>query len=305
VNDTIRFVAGRLAIAALFVLAVGVGAFALVRLAPGDATSHLVLTGADPATIASERARLGLDLPLPAHVARWLAGIARLDFGESSRFGRPVAGLVADRLGRTALLAAAALLLAVGIGLPLGVLSGTRQGSLLAGMIGVLSVAFLCCPPIIATLGLLLLAAGTGWLSIAPGDLGVPLLALALPLAATFERIQSQAAGEAFDSANVHAAAARGLPRSRLVWAHAARQSLRPVLGTAGVMIASLFSGSVVVEVITSWPGLGQLTLEALLSRDLYLIAGCAVAGASLVAVANFATDLLRAAADPRVRHST
>jgi peptide/nickel transport system permease protein len=92
------------------------------------------------------------------------------------------------------------------------------------------------------------------------------------------------------------------VPSWRLVWIHAARQSLRPVLGVYGIVIATHFSGSLAVEVITGWPGLGRLMADAVTGRDVYLVAGCALAGAALIAAGNFLADILRAAADPRLR---
>jgi peptide/nickel transport system permease protein len=286
------------------VLLVALAAFALVRAAPGDATSELRLTGADDKTIEAARHRLGLDQSLPAHLASWMTGLARFDLGQSSRYGRPVADLLSERVLNTAVLASCALLLAVAIGLPLGVYNGSRRGSAVATGLGAVSVALICCPPIIGTLLLLYFAASTGWLSIAPGHMAVPALALALPLAAMFERLQSQAVSDALRSDGLRAAAARGLSPRRLLWWHAARHALQPVLGVSGVMIAALFSGSVAVEVMTSWPGLGRLMLDALVGRDLYLVAGCALAGGTLVALGNFVADVLRAAADPRLRHA-
>jgi ABC-type dipeptide/oligopeptide/nickel transport system permease component len=294
-----RFVARRVAVAVLFVLVVSAASFVLARLAPGDAVSELALSGAGADAMAAARARLGLDRTLPAQVAAWLGGLARLDLGQSSRFNRPVAGLVGERMRNTARLAAAAALLAAGIGLPLGVLTGSRPRSALAGAVTVVSTGLLCCPPIAGTLGLLFLGASTGWLSISPGHLALPTLALALPLAARLERLQSQAISDALASPALVAAAARGIPHARLVWVHAWRQALRPILGVAGLIVATLFSGSIAVETITAWPGLGRLMLDALTGRDLYLVAGCALAGAALVAAGNLAADLARAGVDP------
>jgi peptide/nickel transport system permease protein len=296
-----RFIVRRLAMALLFVWVVALGAFVLARLAPGDAASELrLLAGANEETIAAARHRLGLDQPVGSQLAGWMAGVARFDLGQSSRFGRPVADLVGERMRNTAELAAVALVIAVGIGLPLGVFTGVRRGGA-RGVVSGVSMALVSCPPIIFTLGLLFLAAETGWLSIAPGHLALPALALALPLSAVLERLQSQAMAEALQTPVVVAAAARGLPVWRLIWVHAGRQSLRPVLGVAGIVVATLFSGSIAVETITAWPGLGRLMLDALVSRDIYLVAGCALAGATLVAVGNLLADVLRAAADPAV----
>lgn len=296
------FLLRRFAAAVLFVVVVSSAALAIVRLAPGDATTELTLGGVDDATVRQTRARLGLDRSFLAQMGVWLGGLTRLDLGQSSRYGLPVAGLVADRAWNTARLAAVALLAATLIGLPLGVLTGSRPRGVLSAIVTPLSIALVACPPIVAALALLCLAVQTRWLSIAPGDLLLPSLALALPLAAALERLQSQATADTLAAPDLTAAAARGVPRRRRLWVHAARQSLRPVLGTYGIVIGSLFSGSLAVEWATSWPGLGRLLHDAVVSRDLYLAAGCALFGAVLIAVGNLAADLLRAIADPRVR---
>jgi peptide/nickel transport system permease protein len=297
-----RFLARRLAAAGLFVALVAGSAFVLARLVPGDATSDLELSGADQAAIDAERARLGLDRSLLSHLATWAASAARLDLGMSSRFGLPVRALVLERAAATAWLAVLALALATVVGLPAGVVTGARPDGWLAAIVRPVSVALVACPPLVAALALLLLGTTTGWLSTAQGSLPVPLIALALPVAATIERLQSQATADAMHSPDLIAAAARGVPASRLVWIHAARQSLRPVLGIYGLIIGGLFSGSLAVEWVTSWPGLGRLTYDALIHRDLFLVSGCALAGAVLIAAGNFAADAARAAADPRLR---
>jgi ABC-type dipeptide/oligopeptide/nickel transport system permease component len=295
----------RCAAAVVFVMIVACAAFLLVRLAPGDAVTDLQMSVADPAVIAATRARLGLDQPLTTQFGRWLVGLAHFDLGQSSKFGRPVAPLVADRLLNTAQLAGLALVLATLVGLPLGVISGARPGSWLAKAVTAGSLVIVACPPIIATLVLLWIAVTTGWLSVAAGSLALPVIALAAPVAAMLERLQSQASAEAALSTNVLAAAARGIPSSRLTWIHAARQSLRPVLGVYGVVVATLFSGSIATEAITAWPGLGLLMLDAVFARDLFLVSGCALAVAVLIAAGNLAVDLLRLAIDPRLRSAT
>jgi ABC-type dipeptide/oligopeptide/nickel transport system permease component len=261
-----------------------------------------VLAGADRATIDAARGRLGLDRPAMAQLGAWLAGAARFDLGYSARFNQPVSSLLGERLLRTAGLATIALVLATLIGVPAGVVTGSRARGWLPRAIAPISIALVACPPIVASMFLLLAAASAGW-SVAPGTLAVPLLALALPLAASLERLQSQAISEVLGSPDMTAAAARGVTRGRLVWVHAARQSVQPVLGVYGIIVGSLFSGSLAVEVVTAWPGLGRLTYDALIARDLYLLAGCALAGAACIAAGNFAADLLRVVADPRIRH--
>ncbi|HUF46580.1 MAG TPA: ABC transporter permease [Vicinamibacterales bacterium] len=298
------FVARRLAAGLAFVLLVSIAAFILGRLAPGDAASTLVLSGVDAVSVADTRTRLGLDRPLLSHLGSWLAGLASFDLGHSSRYNQPVAGLVGTGLLHTAQLAALALLVATGLGLPLGVVTGSRPRGWAARLLTPVSAALLACPPIVATLALLLVAVRTDgvWLSVEPGHLAVPVLALALPLSAGLERLQARATGDALSAPSLAAAVARGIPRRRVIWVHAVRQSLRPVLGVYGIVIGSLFSGSLAVEVITSWPGIGRLTYDALIARDLHLLVGCVLAGSVLITVGNVMADLLRAAADPRVR---
>ena len=296
------FVVRRVAAALLFVAVVSAGALVLARVVPGDATTALRMSGADEATIEAARQRLGLNRSAGEHLRDWATGLVTLDLGRSSLYNQPVSALVLDRARHTAWLAALALLLATAIGLPLGILTGSRRRGVVRALVGTVSTALVACPPIIGVLALLWLAVTTGWLPDTPGSILLPTLALALPLAATIERLQSQATAEALGAVDLTAAAARGVPPSRLVWIHAARQSLRPVLGVYGLIIATLFSGSLAVEMMTSWPGLGRLTYEALTHRDLFLVAGCALAGATFIAAGNLIADVLRAVLDPRVR---
>ena len=292
----------RRAVAALaFIFVVATAAFVLVQLAPGDAASHLELSGTDPGAAAAMRARFGLDRPGLSQFAGWIRGLARLDLGQSTVFERPVADLVLPGTLKTATLASAALILATALGVPAGVLIAAARRRW-ATVWGAMSLVVLACPPIVATLALMLLAMRTGWLSVASGALALPALALALPMAAVLERVQSRASAEALDSRGVTAAMARGIPRWRLIWVHALRQSVVPVLGVYGIVMATLFSGSVAVETMTSWPGLGQLAVRAVGGRDLFLVTGCAMAVATMIALAQLAADLLRVFIDPRVR---
>jgi peptide/nickel transport system permease protein len=140
------------------------------------------------------------------------------------------------------------------------------------------------------------------WLADLARHLPLPALALAIPMAATLERLQSEAIESASHESFVAASRARGVDRMRSILRHAWPVSLRPVLGLYGVMIGTLFSGSFVVEVVTSWPGLGQLMFAALRARDLFLVAGCAATGAFFLAAGTLISDLLLAYSDPRVR---
>jgi peptide/nickel transport system permease protein len=313
------FLLRRALFALLLVLVVSSGALILTRLAPGDVAADAGLT-IDPEVRERIRAELGLDRPLAVQYADWIAHAARLDFGRSIVFSRPVNDLLAERAVNTAVLALIALVTASVIGIPVGVFTGSHPGGVAARLLRALSLVLLSIPPLVGSLTLVLIAARTGWApvggmtSVGSGadwsgwlrDLAthipVPVLALAAPLAATLERLQSQSIADANHESFVHAARARGVTRDRAIWRHAWPVSLGSVLGLYGVAIGSLFSGSFVVEVVTAWPGLGRLMYDALRGRDIYLVAGCAAAGAFFLALGTFIADLLQAAIDPRRR---
>ena len=317
----LRYLARRLAFSLLLVAAVSSAALLLTLAAPGDITSEQVGTGATAQSIQAERARLGLDRAPLEQFAAWLARAARLDFGTSLMYGRPVTGLVAERARNTLLLAVAALVIALLAGVPLGVVSGSRRGWA-AGAIRACSLAAVSMPTLVSSLVLVLVAARTGWLPIggmtsagadaargwlaAAGDIAwhmiVPTLAIALPLAATIERLQSEATARTMGERFVMAARARGVPPGRVLWRHVLKPSLRPVAAVAGVVFGNLLSGSFVVEIVTSWPGLGRLMFDALRSRDLYLVAGCAAAGGVFLALGALLSDAALALVDPQLR---
>jgi peptide/nickel transport system permease protein len=313
------FLVRRLAFALVLVACASSTAFLLTRAAPGDVTTQL---GAlpKPAEIAATRARFGLDKPVLDQWLSWASRAVRFDFGESFLYNRPVARVLGPAALNTAILAVVAFVVATGAGVVLGVVSGSRSGAV-PGVIRGLSALFVSLPPLLTSLVFVFLAARTGWLpaggmsSSGAGDLSwsawladvawhlpLPALALALPIAATFERLQSQAMTEAVGERFVQAARARGVPGASLVWRHAWPVSLRPICAVLGVAIGALLSGSFVVEYVTTWPGLGRLMYEALRARDIYLVAGCAAVGSAFLACGTLAGDLLLASVDPRVR---
>lgn len=313
-----RYLLTRLAFALVLVFVVSSAALLLTRIAPGDFASS---QGVDLTIQERERLRetLGLNQSLAAQYFSWLGGAVHFDFGRSLLYSRPVSALVSERALNTSVLAISALLIATLIGIPLGIYSGTTSGTG-RSVVRAVSTLGISVPPLIGSLALVFLAARTGWLPVggmtssAGGDLTwlhwlgdlarhlpLPAIALAIPMAATLERLQSEAITAAWQERFVAASQARGVDRMRAILHHAWPVSLRPVLGLYGVMIGSLFSGSFVVEVVTSWPGLGRLMFDALKARDLFLVAGCAATGAFFLAAGTLLADLLLAYTDPRV----
>ena len=317
-----RLLARRLLFAGILIALTSSSALFLARLAPGDMTSQLG-PFASPVDIENTRTRFNLDRSPISQWGLWVSRAMRLDFGESFLYNRPVAPLVVRAAGNTALLGVVSLLLATLVGLSLGVFTGARSGTL---PMLVRSVSLVCVslPPLVTSLALVFLAARTGWLpaggmvSSTASDqtwsvwmldvlrhLPLPVVALALPMAATFERLQSQSMADAVHQPFVLAAIARGVPATRVLLRHAWPSSLRPICGVYGLAIGALLSGSFIVEFVTAWPGLGRLTFEALRARDVYLVAACAASGAAFLALGTMTGDLLLAAADPRVRQES
>jgi len=303
----------RLTFGALLVFTVSSAALVLARLAPGDFVTMTLGVDAGRERGERMRAQFGLNRSIPDQYRDWLAHAARLDFGRSIMYDTPVASLVRERAANTAILAVTALAAATCIGLPLGIMTGSRRGGLLAQAIRAASLILLSLPPLLTSLVLVVIAARTHWLPVGgmgsePGDLLshliVPATALALPIAAMFERLQSQAMAEGVAQPYVLAALARGVPRSRIVWRDALKAALRPSAAVYGLVIGALLSGSFSVEMVTSWPGLGRLMLDALRARDVYLVAGCAAAGSVFLAFGTLVSDAALAAVDPRAREA-
>ena len=291
----------RVLFAILLILVVSSAALMLVEAAPGDHISGFDL---DPASAAAERHRLGLDRPLLVKYGEWLGRAVRLDLGESLKYRRPVGELVVERARKTALLGVAALVLATLIGMPAGIFTGSRQTALvvIARSVSLLAVSV---PPLVTSFGLLLLAARTGWFPVG----GFPSSAHASWLVVLQYLALPDACAGVADRRHARAAAIAGPRRcvggsldscgscARLL-THAHRlASCAAAFAQAGA--GGLWrdrrqraGGSFAVEIVTSWPGLGALMYEALVARDLYLVAGCAAAGAMFLALGILLSDL-------------
>jgi len=311
----------RVAFALFLILFVSSASLLLARLAPGDYADVALPQNATPEQRAAYRHAHGLDRPVLAQYVTWVAHAVRFDFGESLLYGgRPVGGLIAEGAKNTAVLAVTALALATVFGIGFGVVTGAGRGGVAAEAIRAASLVLLSMPPLLTSLLLVFIAARTGWLPI--GGMGgsnvgadgggalvdlvrhlvLPAAAIGLPLAAMFERLQSQAMRDVMGRPFVVATLARGVPWTRVVWRDALRVALGPIASVYGLVVGTLLSGSFAVEYITAWPGLGRLMLDALRSRDVFLVAGCAGAGATFLAVGTLCSDLALAWVDPRVR---
>lgn len=313
-----RFLVARVVHAILVLGLVSVTTFAIMHLAPGGPS---VL--ADPKLSEAERAaiveRLGLDAPAPVQFVRWISRAVRGDLGTSFLYAAPTTRTIADRIPNTLMLAGAALLLAWCIGVPLGVAAGASPGSALDRWAMRLSVAGIAMPVFwLGIMAILVFAVRLQWLPAggitADVDGGgfvdrlqhlvLPAATLALATTAELFRYARAAVREARETEWWRVARARGMPRVRLVWRHAARHALVTLCSVLSVQLPRLVGGAAITETVFSWPGMGRLGVEAALARDYPLVMGVTLVVSVGVVAAALLSDLGQLAADPRLRRA-
>jgi len=300
--------------------------FVLMRLAPGDPLSRLQESRPmNPAEVAHLRELYHLDQPIHEQFVAFVQGVFAADLGTSIEHGLPVTTLLASRLPPTILLSGAAILLNFTFGLWLGVRQAVRRGTREDRALTVLSLAGYATPSF--WLGLVLawlvgirlrwlpvagmrdplLAPDAPWIARAldvGAHLVLPALTLSIVTIAGTMRYQRTALLEVLRLPYIGTARAKGLPEAAVVWRHAWRNALFPVITLFGLWLPLLVTGSVFVEMVFAWPGLGSLAASAASSRDYPLVMGAALLAAAIVVTASLLTDLAYALLDPRVRYS-
>jgi peptide/nickel transport system permease protein len=302
----LRHLAGRVAQAVVAVFGVLTIVFFVMRLS-GDPTLLLVPEGATAEQIAELRHELGFDRPLIVQYGAYLADLARLDLGSSLVQREPVAGIVAERIPYTVELAAAALFVALGIGLPAGVAMAVWRGSLLERALAGFVLAGQSLPTFWSGI-LLILFFGVylGWLPTSGADsfasVIMPAVALGALTMSSFARMARIAVLDELGRDYVTAARARGLSLAAAVFRHVLRNAAIPVVTVAALEVGNLLAGAVIVETVFAWPGIGQLAIQSIAARD-FLIVQAVVLFVSTVYIAmNLLADLAYAAIDPRIR---
>ncbi|SFK57772.1 ABC transporter permease [Falsiroseomonas stagni] len=316
------FLAKRLVKAAIVVLAIVVCNFFLIHAAPGDPAS--VIAGqsgaADERFLQQLRTQFGLDQPLYVQLWIYVKGVLTLDLGFSHRQQMPVATLILDRLPATLLLTGAAFAFAITLGITLGTLAAQRVGSWADSVITVLALTFYATP--LFWVGLMLVLFFSVWLEWLPSfgmmsvganltgiaavldvakHLLLPALTLGLFYMAVYARLTRATMLEVADQDFVKTARAKGVPEGQVVRRHVLRNALLPVITFAGIQAGQLVGGSILVETVFAWPGIGRLAFEALLARDYPVLMGVFFATSVMVVLFNLLTDLLYAVVDPRV----
>ncbi len=316
------YLARRLGHGVLLLFGVSLLSFVFFELAPGDYFDEMRLNPRfSPETVEALRAQYGLDRPLHERYLAWLASTLRGEMGYSFAYKRPAGPLIWQRARRSLCLSGTATALAWLLAVPLGILWATRRGRRGDAGFGLVSSTLLAVPDILLALCLLLLAVRTGALptggmaSVGFADLGrwekaqdlaahlaLPVTALVLGSLPLLVRHVRASMVEVLDAPFIRAARAHGVPRGRLLFHHALPAAANPLISLFGLSIASLLSGSILIEVVFSWPGLGPLLLEAILARDLHLVVGTVVISTLFLVGGNLLADVLLYAVDPRIR---
>jgi ABC-type dipeptide/oligopeptide/nickel transport system permease component len=281
--------------------------FLLIHLVPGDPILQMLGEGAPASDIQATRHAYGLDAPLGQQYIHYWKGVLHADLGPSLRFHQSVTSLIAQRYPSTLQLTLGALLVAIVLSVPAGVRSAEHRNRWDDRLLSVVSLFGLSFPNFaLGPILILIFSIKLGWLPVSGSGsfahLVLPAITMGGALAAILTRMVRTSMLEELGHDYIRTARAKGLSERAVVYRHALRNAMIPVLTVLGLQFGALLAGAIVTETIFSWPGIGRLTVQAIGNRDYYLVQGCILAiGLTYVAV-NFLTDLLYSVANPRIR---
>lgn len=309
-----RFLVRRIGQSIVVLLGVTLVVFTLIHLVPGDPVRVGLGTRFDPATYAALRHRAGLDQPLVTQYFRYLGHALVGDLGVSFQDGQPVTQILLQRLPATLSLAVSGLLIGLIISFPLGVISAVRHDTWIDSAARMISQLGVSVPDFFIGIVLILLLSGTagglppsGYVSLTSDPVGfvqhalMPALAVGLVAASILTRFIRSAVLEELNQDYVRTADAKGIPTATIMRRHVLRNAMVPVLTVAGVQLATLLGGVIVIEVLFAWPGLGLLTYQAVEARDYPVLQGAVLLIAVIFLVVNLIVDVLYAVIDPRI----
>ena len=319
----IRHIARRILQLIPMLLGITVMSFVIIQLSPGDFLADIRLNPVvSQETVDRMRTNFGLDQPLHVQYLRWLTNIVRGDFGYSFAYQVPVLWLVRSRLFNTLLLNIIALIVAWAIGIPIGIHAATHQYSWSDNLLSLFSYVGISTPTFFSGLLLLFVAFKTGWLPIGgmtsldydlfpwygkafdvARHLVIPVMVLGVLAVAGLTRQMRANLLEVLRQDYVKTARAKGLAERVVVNKHAVRNAINPLITIFGFELGGLLSGSAILEVVIGWPGLGQLILDAVVRKDLYVVMGSLVIGGVTLVLGNLIADILLAYSDPRIRY--
>jgi len=302
-----RYVLRRLLLAVPTVFGVITLVFLLIHLVPGDPVDVMLGETARAADKVRLRHQLGLDRPLPVQYARYLRHLAAADLGRSLHSGRPVRRMIVARYPATLELAAGALLVAVLLAAPLGVIAAARPGSPLDALCRGVAIAGASMPNFwLGPLLILIFAIALEWAPVSGRGglqhLALPALTLGMGMAAVLTRMLRATLLDRLGDDYIRTARAKGASEPRVLLTHALRNAVLPVVTVLGLQAGALLAGAIITETIFAWPGIGRLTLLAIQTRDYPLVQGCMLVIALTYVIINLCTDLLYGVIDPRLR---
>ena len=303
----LRYAVRRIALTIPVLLGVATLVFALIHMVPGDPAEAMLGESAPAADLQDLRSKLGLDQPLLVQYQRYLGGLVSGNLGLSFRYQTPVGKEIGQRIGPTAQLAAAAMVVAILIAIPLGVIAALYRGRAIDHAAMTISLLGVSMPnfwlgPLLA----IVLSIQLGWLPVSgsgtPAHFVLPAVTLGAALAAMLARMTRATLVEELRELYVVAARARGMSRTRVVVAHALRNSLIPIVTIIGLQLGAVLTGTIITETIFAWPGIGRLLIQAISFRDYPLVQGCVLFIAVVYVSMNLIVDLVYAWLDPRIR---
>jgi peptide/nickel transport system permease protein len=303
----LRYLFRRLLLTVPVLLGVATLVFALIHLVPGDPAQAMLGDGASHEEVLRLQHTLGLDRPLLTQYRSFLVGIAHGDLGTSFRYNTPVTAQIREKFPNTAALALAAMLVAVVIAIPLGIVAAVYRGTVIDHAAMTLALLGICMPnfwlgPLLA----ILFAVRLGWLPVSGigglSHLVLPAITLGAALAAILARMTRASVLEELRELYVLAARARGLSGTRAVVRHAFRNSLIPIVTIIGLQFGAVLTGTIITESIFAWPGIGRLLIQAINFRDYPLVQGCILFISVTYVAMNLLTDLTYGFLDPRIR---
>ena len=318
-----RGIGSRIGQAIGLLLAVVVVVFFLIQIAPGDAALYLAGDQGvgDAEFLAQVRAEYGLDQPLLVQLGTYVGNVAQLDLGDSIYFNEPVLGLIVERLFATVLLAGTSLLFAVGLGVAIGVYTARRPESSMSSAATVSSLVGFSTPVFYSAIMFIVLFAAK-WSLLPVGGIEdvryegnwvgetidllqhliLPALSLGIIYLAIYSRLARASMLEVLESDYIRTARAKGARERVVVYKHALRNAVIPVVTAAGLQVGNLLSGALLVEVVFAWPGVGRLAVDSIFRRDSPTLLGIMIFSSAMVIVANLLTDLVYRLIDPRIR---
>jgi peptide/nickel transport system permease protein len=311
----LSYLVRRLVALTLTLAAASIVVFLVMEVLPGDPASFMMGMNADPQALSALRSQLGLDQPLMLRYLDWVAGMLQGDFGISYTYKVPVAGLIADRVGVSLPLALYALMLSTLIAVPAGVLAAARRNRPADVTVMGLTQLGIAIPNFwFAMLLVLAFSVTLRWFSAGgfPGweggilpalkALTLPAIALALPQASILARVMRSTLIDTIGEDYIRTARAKGLTKGQVLWRHALRNALIPVLTIIGLQFSFLLAGAIIIENVFFLPGLGRLVFQAITQRDLVVVKSVIILLVFSVVVVTFLVDIAYAAVDPRLR---